>query len=120
VYDVSGRVDGHLLNQFALDEHDGVLRVATTKGSPWSGDGNTSESQVVTMAESDGALRQLGIVGGLGRDETIHSVRFIGTTGYVVTFRQTDPLYTIDLSDPAAPRVVGELKILGYSAYLHP
>lgn len=120
VYDISGRVDGSLLNQFALDELDGVLRVATTKGSPWTAGNGTSESQVVTLAESDGALRQLGAVGGLGRGETIRSVRFIGTTGYVVTFRQTDPLYTIDLSDPAAPKVAGELKILGYSAYLHP
>jgi len=121
VYEVSGRVDGSLLNQFSMDEHGDVLRVATTEGSPWfSEDGETSESQVVTLGERDGALVQLGAVGGLGKGETIHSVRFIGDTGYVVTFRQTDPLYTIDLSDPAAPRVAGELKILGYSAYLHP
>ena len=59
-------------------------------------------------------------MGGLGRDERIYSVRFIGPVGYVVTFRQTDPLYTLDLSDPAAPKVTGELKITGYSAYLHP
>lgn len=120
-YDVSGRVDGYLLNQFSMDESDDILRVATTKGSPWSGtEGETSESQVVTLTKSDGALTRIGEVGDLGRGETIHSVRFVGDTAYVVTFRQTDPLYTVDLSDPAAPRVVGELKILGYSAYLHP
>jgi hypothetical protein len=120
-YDVSGRVEGRLLNQFAMDEHDGVLRVATTTGSPWAGaDGAPSESHVVTLAPADGALREIGRVGGLGRTETIRAVRFLGDIGYVVTFRQTDPLYTVDLSDPAAPRVTGELKILGYSAYLHP
>ena len=67
-----------------------------------------------------GQLTQAGHVDGLGKGERIYSVRFIGTTGYVVTFRQTDPLYTLDLRDPAAPKVVGELKIPGYSAYLHP
>ena len=65
-------------------------------------------------------LREVGRVGGLGGGEQIYAVRFIGDTGYVVTFRQVDPLYTLDLSDPAEPRVVGELKIPGYSAYLHP
>ena len=67
-----------------------------------------------------GRLEQVGQVGGLGRGERIYAVRFIGDRGYVVTFRQTDPLYTLDLADPAHPRVRGELKILGYSAYLHP
>ncbi len=119
-YDVSGRVEGYMLNQFSMDESDEVLRVATTKGAPWASGEETSESQVVTLTKSDGALTRIGEVGDLGRGETIHSVRFVGGTAYVVTFRQTDPLYTVDLSDPAAPRVVGELKILGYSAYLHP
>ena len=67
-----------------------------------------------------GRLEKAGQVGGLGRGERIYAVRFIGDRGYVVTFRQTDPLYTLDLADPARPRVTGELKILGYSAYLHP
>jgi len=115
VYRASGSVEGSLLNQFALSEHAGVLRAATT-----AFDRRESESFVTTLAERDGRLAQVGKVGGLGRDERIYSVRFIGDQGYVVTFRQTDPLYTLDLSDPAAPRVVGELKILGYSAYLHP
>ena len=119
-YEVSGRVDGRLLNQFSLDEHERNLRVATTAGSPWMDAEQQSESFVVVLGESDGALAEVGRVGGLGKGETIQSVRFIGDTAYVVTFRQTDPLYTIDLADPAAPRVVGELKVLGYSAYLHP
>ena len=74
----------------------------------------------VELDPGDGALGELGRVSGLGRGETIHSVRFLGDVGYVVTFEQTDPLYTVDLADPAAPRVTGELQILGYSAYLHP
>lgn len=126
-YEMSGRVEGWLLDQFALDEHDGHLRVATTTGSPWAGgdvvvddDLPTSESQVVVLAPGDGELEPVGAVSGLGRGETIHSVRFLGDVGYVVTFRQTDPLYTIDLSDPTDPRVTGELEIPGYSAYLHP
>ncbi|HTH06046.1 MAG TPA: beta-propeller domain-containing protein, partial [Ilumatobacteraceae bacterium] len=79
-----------------------------------------SESHVIVLAPGDGKLNEIGKVSGLGKGETIRSVRFIGETGYVVTFEQTDPLYTIDLSNPQSPRVVGELKILGYSAYLHP
>ncbi len=114
----SGRVRGHLLNQFSMSEHEGRLRVATTDGGPWSDDG--SQSFVTVLEARDGRLRQVGRVGGLGRGERIYSVRFIGNLGYVVTFRQTDPLYTIDVSDPTTPRVVGELKIRGYSAYLHP
>ena len=121
-YDGSGTVKGSLLNQFAMDEFEGVLRVATTTAAQWSASDATiaSESAVTTFAFRNDALEQIGRVGDLGRDEQIQGVRFIGTTGYVVTFRQTDPLYTIDLTDPGAPRVVGELKILGYSAYLHP
>jgi hypothetical protein len=112
-YLAGGRVDGSLLNQFSMSEQDGVLRVATTRSAE-------SESSVVTLAQRDGALVQLGRVDGLGKGERIYAVRFLGDAGYVVTFRQVDPLYTIDLSRPAAPRVVGELKIPGYSAYLHP
>ncbi|MDQ3708401.1 MAG: beta-propeller domain-containing protein [Actinomycetota bacterium] len=114
----SGRVRGHLLNQFSMSEHQDRLRVATTDGSPWSGE--ASQSFVTILEARDGRLRNVGAVGGLGRGERIYSVRFLGDIGYVVTFRQTDPLYTIDLSDPAAPHVAGELKIRGYSAYLHP
>ena len=65
-------------------------------------------------------LEQVGKVAGLGKGERIYSVRFLDDVGYVVTFRQTDPLYTVDLADPAKPRVLGELELLGYSAYLHP
>jgi hypothetical protein len=117
---MSGHVDGSLLNQFAMDEHDGNLRVATTTGQPWVEGAGESESHVAVLAPRDGALTEVGQASGLGKGETIRSVRFLGDVGYVVTFEQTDPLYTVDLSDPAAPQVTGELKIPGYSAYLHP
>jgi Beta propeller domain len=114
-YRASGQVDGTLLNQFSLSEQDGVLRAATTVGA-----GPEGESRVTTLGEGDGVLAQLGEVGGLGKGERIYAVRFLGDVGYVVTFRQVDPLYSLDLSDPRRPRTVGELKIRGYSAYLHP
>ena len=114
-YSATGTVPGELLSQFALSEHRGVLRAASTKGR-----GDDAESLVTTLADRDGRLVRLGAVGGLGRGERIYAVRFLGDTGYVVTFRQVDPLYTLDLADPARPVVRGELKIPGYSAYLHP
>lgn len=117
-YVASGAVNGRLLNQWALSEHDGHLRVATTTEDFTGRD--TSESAVTILRADGTTLRRVGRVGGLGKTEQIYSVRFEGDTGYVVTFRQTDPLYTLDLSDPTAPRTVGELKINGYSAYLHP
>ena len=119
-YEMSGHVDGTVLNQFALDEQDDNLRVATTTGTPWIEGEGESESHVVVLAPEGGGLTQVGGVSGLGRGESIQSVRFLGDVGYVVTFEQTDPLYTIDLSDPTDPRVAGELEMLGYSAYLHP
>jgi hypothetical protein len=75
---------------------------------------------VYVLAQQGGELVQVGAVEGLGMGEQIYSVRFVGPVGYVVTFRQTDPLYTVDLRNPSAPVVRGELKIPGYSAYLHP
>ena len=121
-YAGSGEVPGYLLSQWAMSERGGVLRVASTDLPTWWGNGSGQESQsfVTTLGQRDGRLAQLGQVGGLGRGERIYAVRFIGDVGYVVTFRQVDPLYTVDVSDPAKPAVLGELKILGYSAYLHP
>ncbi|MFI6394710.1 beta-propeller domain-containing protein [Nonomuraea sp. NPDC050540] len=112
-YVSSGKVPGRLLNQYSLSEFEGNLRVATTQS-----DQKTSSSSVYVLKAD--TLARVGEVGGLGKGERIYSVRFIGPVGYVVTFRQVDPLYTLDLRDPAAPRVTGELKITGYSAYLHP
>jgi uncharacterized secreted protein with C-terminal beta-propeller domain len=118
----SGSVTGFVLNQYSMSEFDGALRVASTEQPVWFDgrqDGD-SESFVTVLSEHGRSLDMVGRVDGLGRGERIYAVRFVGDKGYVVTFRQVDPLYTLDLSRKTAPRVVGELKILGYSAYLHP
>jgi Beta propeller domain len=152
-YLASGSVPGFLLNQYALDEYHGDLRVASTvqptglagdlpeqpvtppqaSGSASKASGSATatsramptraqveSSQVTVLRPVGNRLAQVGAVGGMGHGEQIRAVRFIGPVGYVVTFRQTDPLYTVDLSDPTKPRIAGELKLLGYSAYLHP
>jgi hypothetical protein len=120
-YRASGRVAGVLLDQWSLSERLGILRVASTALPITEGGAQTeSESSVTTFAERAGSLVPLGRVGGLGKGERVHAVRFVGDVGYVVTFRQVDPLYTVDLSVPSRPAVRGELKIRGYSAYLHP
>lgn len=119
----SGQVDGSVLNQFSLSEHQGYLRVATTEFPRWGFEVETelpeSESGVTILEERGGGLTQVGRVGGLGVGERIYAVRFLGDVGTVVTFRQVDPLYVLDLADPTAPRVAGELKIPGFSSYLH-
>jgi uncharacterized secreted protein with C-terminal beta-propeller domain len=123
-YRASGAVRGHLLSQFALSEHEGHLRAASTEEPDWwtppEGRARPSESMVTVLAERDGRLATVGRVDGLGRGERIEAVRFMGPRAYVVTFRRTDPLYALDLADPARPVVRGALKIPGYSAYLHP
>ena len=111
-----GAVPGVTLNQFSLDESDdGLLRVATTTNF-----GDRASSGVYVLAASAGNLQTIGSVTGLAPGEQIYSVRFIGDRGYVSTFRQVDPLFVIDLANPAKPRVVGELKVPGFSSYLHP
>lgn len=113
-----GDVPGVVLNQFALDEYNGMLRIATTSGeSMFSG---SSEGSVNDVYVLDGALKTVGSVLDLGKGERIYSARFVGNRGYVVTFRQIDPFYVLDLSDPRAPKKTGELKIPGYSSYLDP
>ncbi len=112
-YEASGRVTGRLLSSYSLSEDGEDLRVATT-------DESTQESAVTVLRRDGDALAEIGRIGGLGKGERIYAVRFLGDRGYIVTFRQTDPLYVLDLSDPAHPALVGELHIPGYSAYLHP
>ncbi len=117
-YIASGEVPGQLLNQFSMSEYEGDLRVATTTFN-WNGE-QTPSSAIRVLRADGNELVQIGVIDGLGKTEQIYAVRFLGTQGYVVTFRQTDPLYVINLSDPTAPTLTGELKIPGYSAYLHP
>jgi hypothetical protein len=173
-YVASGQVEGRLLNQFAMSEHDGHLRVATTTdgfggaigmpmpmideplifedelfedevfddelfdddvivdvepmpvepgrpGDPGAPVEMELSDNVLHVLATDGAdLVPVGQVSGMGLGERIYSVRYLGDMAYIVTFRETDPLYTLDLSDPTDPRVLGELKIPGFSTYLHP
>jgi hypothetical protein len=125
VYRASGLVDGTVGDRWSLSEHAGHLRVLTTTGSTscpacWPGGGRGAQSQVSVLAEEGGELKVVGTAGDMGRGETVKAVRFLGDRGYVVTFRQVDPFYVLDLADPTRPRVVGELEMPGYSAYLHP
>ena len=112
-YQASGKVDGYIDNQFSLDEYNGNLRIATTSYN----DKNQTVNNVFVL---DRMLKQIGAVENLAEGERIYSVRYMDDTAYVVTFRQTDPLFVIDLSNPAKPVVKGELKIPGFSEYLHP
>ncbi len=121
-YTGSGRVDGTLLGQFALDAHDGVVRVAATKGQWnrwWSADPEPSTTHLVTLA-GEASLELQGSVDGIAPNERLWSVRFTDTEAYLVTFEQIDPLWTIDLSDVTNPRILGELHVPGVSTYIHP
>jgi inhibitor of cysteine peptidase len=119
--DLNGTVPGHPLNQFSLDEYQGNLRIATTVGGNfwWSRFGGRVDSaNDVYILDLDMSIKSS--IKDLGLGERIYSVRFIGGKGFVVTFRQTDPFYVLNLADSKNPSVSGELKITGYSAYLHP
>jgi hypothetical protein len=116
-YVASGEVPGQVRDRWSMSEHDGRLRVATALGqSSW----NPTENAVLVLEERGETLAEVGRVGRMGIRERIQSVRWFDDVAVVVTFRQVDPLYTLDLSDPARPRVLGELKIPGFSSYLHP
>lgn len=144
-YEASGRIEGHVLNQYSMSQSGEFLRIATTTSGGTGGrpipmpmpcepgpatdcavtseiapDPALGDSQLVILRREGRALTEVGRVDGLGPGERIKSVRYTGDVGYVVTFRQTDPLYVLDLSDPAAPKQLGELKIPGFSEYLHP
>ena len=109
----SGIVDGFVDGQFAFSERDGNLRVAATASLP---DGSTSNNLYVLGP----GLKPVGALTGLAPGERIYAVRYLDEVAYLVTFRQTDPLFAVDLSDPARPRLLGQLKIPGFSEYLHP
>lgn len=114
-YVASGEVEGTLRDRWSIDEADGVLRVAVGRSSR-TDDANS----VVTLREEGDDLVEVGRLGGLGRGEDIQSVRWFDTLAIVVTFRQTDPLHAVDLTDPASPTLLGELHVPGFSSYLHP
>ena len=129
VYTGSGRVNGTVVNQFALSEYEGVLRVATTAGQWarwWMEDPEPMSSQLVTLVRSmdsetgEQILIEAGRVDGIAPGERIWSARFDGDRAYIVTFEQIDPLWVIDVSDETQPTILGELKVPGVSTYIHP
>lgn len=115
-YQSAGQVPGTILNQFSMDEAAGDFRVATTLGQVW-GENPTSTNNVYVLGPD---MKPVGKLEGLAKGEKIYSVRFMGNRGYMVTFKKVDPLFVLDLSNPAAPSVLGQLKIPGFSDYLHP
>lgn len=111
----AGDVPGSVLNQFSMDESNGYFRIATTDSTSWDSESDTNNLYVLNEN-----LETIGKIEGLAKGERIYSVRFMGNRAYMVTFVETDPLFVIDLSNPTTPTVLGELKIPGYSKYLHP
>lgn len=116
IYKASGKVPGNILNQFSMDESNGYFRIATTVQNYNQG----KDKQNNNLYVLDGNMKLTGSLENLAKGEQIYSVRFMGDRAYIVTFRTTDPLFAIDLKNPAAPKVLGELKIPGYSNYLQP
>lgn len=132
VLTAKGEVEGYMNNQFSMDEYEGNLRVATTYVVETRTEENYDEETGIGSISYeeplysnrlyilDDNLKEIGKIDDLAKDEKIYSVRFMGKMGYIVTFEQVDPLFVIDLSDPTNPQIKGELKIPGYSSYLHP
>lgn len=127
-YTASGEVTGWMYDQFAMSEYDGFLRAVTTDFGIWNWWGDETDEErpdpanniFVLEDEGAGELNVVGHVGGIAPNEQVQAVRMMGEKGYVVTFERIDPLFTLDLSDPYNPIIAGELKIPGFSAYLHP
>lgn len=123
-----GTVEGRILNQYSMSEYNGNLRVATTIDASWffdettgtGGQATQSTNNVYVLGQTDTALSVVGKIENIAPGETIQSARFMGDRGYVVTFLQIDPLFTVDLTDPANPQLVGQLKVPGFSTFLTP
>lgn len=118
VMEGEGVVPGNVESQFSIDEHDGYLRVATTTGRNWWWTDQSSQNHLFVLQDNGDTLDIVGSVRDLAAGERIYSARFDGDRAWMVTFRQTDPVFSFDLSDPTNPHVTGELKIPGYSDYL--
>lgn len=114
-YENNVEIPGVPVNQFAMDENNKYFRIALTNSTDWSGEDSTNNLYIL-----DEDMKIVGKLENLAIGEKIYSVRFMGDKAYMVTFVQTDPLFVIDLSNPTNPNVLGELKIPGYSTYLHP
>jgi uncharacterized secreted protein with C-terminal beta-propeller domain len=114
-YAAQGEVPGHVLNQFSMDEYNGFFRIATTVGGVWGQEKSSNNIYIL-----DETLDQISEIEDIAPGEQIYSVRFMGGKAYLVTFKKIDPFFTIDLTDPYNPKILGKLKIPGYSDYLHP
>lgn len=110
--EAQGKVKGYINDSFSIDEYDGHLRIVATI------DGTVATTNAVYVLDEE--LKTVGKIDGLAEDERVYSARLMGETGYFVTYRQTDPLFSVDLSDPKNPQIIGSLKIPGFSEYLHP
>ncbi len=129
-YKVSGEVDGEIENQFFIDEHNGYFRFVTTAtiATQTKQRFDNTNSEIVSYSSEtsarltvlDSTLKKVGEINDLAKGERVYSVRFMGDIAYFVTFRQTDPLFSADLSDPTSPKILGELKIPGFSEYMYP
>jgi inhibitor of cysteine peptidase len=117
IYRSKGEVPGRILNQFSMDENGKFFRIATTTGQIWRDDEFTSKNNIYILND---VLDIKGKIEDIAPGEQIYSVRFMGDRAYMVTFRTVDPLFVIDLKDPEKPKILGALKIPGYSDYLHP
>lgn len=116
-YIAKSEIKGTVLNQFSMDEYKGYFRAAATSGNIWENDENTSKNNIYVF---DDMMNLKGKIEGMAPGEKIYSVRFMGDKGYVVTFKTVDPLFVIDLKNPAVPKILGTLKIPGYSSYIEP
>ena len=116
----SGEIEGTLLNQFSMDEYKGYFRFVTTAYRETVSGGAVSGETVNSLVVLDGGFKQVGAITGIAPGERVYSVRFMGDMAYFVTFRQVDPLFSVDVSDPAAPKIIGSLKIPGFSDFLFP
>ncbi|MBP7899047.1 beta-propeller domain-containing protein, partial [Candidatus Gracilibacteria bacterium] len=117
-FKTNGTVPGTLLNQFSMDESGNAFRVATSQGDFWNP--NSQPTNQLYVLDKNNLSTVLGKVEDIGKGEKIKAVRFMGKRAYVVTFKNTDPFFVIDVENPSAPKILGELKIPGYSDYLHP
>ena len=115
-----GKVPGHILNQFSMDENGETFRIATTVQPSWSFGVDSEVKSTNNLYVLGMDLKTLGSIEDIAPGESIYAVRFIGDRAYIVTFKQVDPLFVIDTSDPSSPKILGKLKIPGYSNYLHP
>jgi uncharacterized secreted protein with C-terminal beta-propeller domain len=117
-FEATGVVPGSVLNQFSMDEYNGYFRIATTVGQVSRTFAQATSTNNVYVLDMD--LNVVGELEDLAPGEEIYSARFMGDRGYIVTFRKIDPLFVIDLTEPTNPKVLGQLKVTGYSDYLHP